>query len=63
MKFVGIIKLKNGHNIPVKIDADNEIKAKDEIKENISQVTNQEVEDIICASLNFGFNIITRGHQ
>jgi len=60
MEFVGIIKLRNGHNIPVKINADNEFEAKEEIERSSSQVTNQPIEEIICASLRFGFNIIEK---
>lgn len=60
MEFVGIIKLKNGHNIAVKVQADNEIEAIELIEKNSDQVTNQSIEDIICASLRFGFNIIDK---
>ena len=60
MGYIGIIKLKNGHNIAVKIQARNEIEAIELIKKNSDQVTNQSIEDIVCASLRFGFKIIDK---
>ncbi|GAA0082901.1 hypothetical protein [Clostridium sp. CTA-6] len=60
MEFVGIIKLKNGHNIPVKVHAENEIEAKQAIEKNSDQITNQPIDEIICADLRFGFNIIDK---
>lgn len=60
MEFVGIVKLKNGHNIPVKVHAENEIEAKESIERNGDQVTNQPIAEIVCASLRFGFNIIDK---
>lgn len=60
MKFIGIIKLVNGHNIPVEVFAKDEIEAREAIEKNSDQVTIQQIEEIVCASLNFGINKIDR---
>ena len=58
MEFVRIVKLKNEHNIPVKVFADNEIEAKEKIKKNSLQSTNQPIDEIVCADLRFGFILV-----